>query len=161
MVCAQNLLTGRQGADPGISSLAAAGIADAAGLLLPRRNGSGRLAVCDPIILIPHTALAGGPVTSDQSAQLQGATDGDVQPVVPDQQAGRLAASQRLRHERAARTARWRDAVSIAVELAGIGVLSAGFWLIRPWAGLIVLGAGLIVLGIASSPRFDRREGPR
>jgi hypothetical protein len=51
--------------------------------------------------------------------------------------------------------------VSIVVELAGIGVFSAGFWLIRPWAGLIVLGAGMIVVGFASSPRFDRREGPR
>jgi hypothetical protein len=100
-------------------------------------------------------------VTSDESAQLQSATDGGLQPVVPDQQAERPAAPQRLRHERAARTARWREAVSIAVELAGIGVLSAGFWLIRPWAGLIVLGAGLIVVGFASSPRFDQREGPR
>ena len=44
------------------------------------------------------------------------------------------------------------------IELAGIGVLSAGFWLIRPWAGLIVLGAALIVVGFAASPRFDRRK---
>jgi hypothetical protein len=111
--------------------------------------------------LIPHTALAGGPVISDESAKLDSAEHGSSQPVVPDQEAGRLAASQRLRHGPAAGQARWREAVSIAVELAGIGVLSAGFWLIRPWAGLIVLGAGLIVVGFASSPRFDRREGPR
>lgn len=57
--------------------------------------------------------------------------------------------------------AHWREIVSTAVELAGIGVLSAGFWLIRPWCGLIVLGVGLIVLGIASSPRFDRRRLPQ
>ena len=44
------------------------------------------------------------------------------------------------------------------IELAGIGVLSVGFWLIRPWAGLIVLGAGLIVLGFAASTRFNRRK---
>jgi hypothetical protein len=40
-------------------------------------------------------------------------------------------------------------------------ILSTGFWLIRPWAELIVLGAGLIVVGFAGSPRFDRREGSR
>jgi hypothetical protein len=51
--------------------------------------------------------------------------------------------------------------VSIVVVLAGIGVLSAGFWLIRSWAGLIVLGAGMTVVGFASSPRCDRREEPR
>jgi hypothetical protein len=50
--------------------------------------------------------------------------------------------------------------VAGGVELAGIGVLSAGFWLIRPWAGLIVLGVGLIAIGVASSPRFDRRRVP-
>jgi hypothetical protein len=40
------------------------------------------------------------------------------------------------------------------IELAGFGVLGAGFWLIRPWAGLIVLGA----VGFDASPRFDRRK---
>jgi hypothetical protein len=52
--------------------------------------------------------------------------------------------------------AHWREIVSLVLELAGIGVLSAGFWLIRPWYGLIVLGVGLIVIGFASSPRFDK-----
>lgn len=55
-------------------------------------------------------------------------------------------------------SAHWREIVSIVVELAGIGVLSTGFWLIRPWCGLIVLGVGLIVIGFASSPRFDKRK---
>lgn len=50
----------------------------------------------------------------------------------------------------------WREIFSVVVESAGIGVLSAGFWLIRPWCGLIVLGVGLIVIGFASSPRFDK-----
>lgn len=54
-----------------------------------------------------------------------------------------------------------REILSVMVELAGIGVLSAGFWLIRPWCGLIVLGVSLIALGIASSPRFDRRRPPQ
>jgi hypothetical protein len=52
----------------------------------------------------------------------------------------------------------WREIVSIVVESAGIGVLSTGFWLIRPWCGLIVLGVGLIVIGFASSPRFDKHK---
>lgn len=54
-----------------------------------------------------------------------------------------------------------RMAVSIAVELAAIGVLSAGSRLIRPWAGLIMLGVGLTVLGMASSSKFDRRRPPQ
>jgi hypothetical protein len=57
-------------------------------------------------------------------------------------------------------SAHWRAMVAGVVEVAGIGVLSAGFWLIRPWAGLIVLGIGLIVMGVASAPRFDRRRPP-
>lgn len=83
------------------------------------------------------------------------------QPAAPARQVGLPAAAPNHGHARAARATRWRQAVSIVVELAGIGVFSAGFWLIRPWAGLIVLGAGMIVVGFASSPRFDRREGPR
>jgi hypothetical protein len=83
------------------------------------------------------------------------------QPAAPAQPAGPSVAAPRPGHGRAACATRWRQAVSIVLELAGIGVLSAGFWMIRPWAGLIVLGAGMIVVGFASSPRFDRREGPR
>ena len=56
---------------------------------------------------------------------------------------------------------RWHEIVSIVVELAGIGVLSAGFWLIRPWCGLIVSGMGLIVIGFANSPRFDKHKQSR
>jgi hypothetical protein len=58
-------------------------------------------------------------------------------------------------------SAHWREIVSRVAELAGIGVLSAGFRIIRPWSGLIVLGAGLIVIGFASSPRFDRYRQSR
>lgn len=56
---------------------------------------------------------------------------------------------------------RWREVVSVMVELAGLGALSAGFWLIRPWCGLVVLGVGLMMLGFAASPRFDRRKWSR
>jgi hypothetical protein len=82
-------------------------------------------------------------------------------PAAPADHAGQPAVAHSLSAARTTRRARWREAVTIAVEFAGLGVLAAGFWLIRPWAGLIVLGAGLIVLGFASSPRFDRREGRR
>jgi hypothetical protein len=102
-------------------------------------------------------------VTSDESAKAESAESSGSQSESAglDQEAGRPAVTQSANAGRAGGAARWREAVSIAVELAGIGVLSAGFWLIRPWAGLIVLGAGLIVLGFASSPRFDRRVRPR
>jgi hypothetical protein len=55
-------------------------------------------------------------------------------------------------------SARWREIGSPVVELAGIGVLTAGFWLIRSWSNLIVLGLGLIVIGFAGSPRLDKRK---
>ena len=58
-------------------------------------------------------------------------------------------------------SAHQREIGSPVVELAGIGVPSAGFWIIRPWSDLIVLGAGLIVLGFAGSPRFDRYRQSR
>ena len=101
-----------------------------------------------------------GAVTSDDSANRKNAKDSGSQPAVPHEESGQEPAAQGPSDEHTPGAARWRDAVSIVVELAGIGVLSAGFWLIRPWAGLIVLGAGLIVLGFASSPRFDRRNRP-
>jgi hypothetical protein len=52
-------------------------------------------------------------------------------------------------------SADWREIISRVVELAGIGVLSAGFWPIGPWFGLMLLGAGLIVIGFANSPGID------
>lgn len=100
-------------------------------------------------------------MTSDESTKTDSAERTRPQPAAPDQEAGRPAAKKSPSDNRAAGAVRWREKVSIAMELAGIGVLSAGFWLIRPWAGLIVLGAGLIVVGFASSPRFDRHVGPR
>jgi hypothetical protein len=100
-------------------------------------------------------------VNSDENAKVPSAEHRGSQPAAPARQAGPPAVAASPGDARAARATRWRHAVSIAVELAGIGVLSAGFWLIRPWAGLIVAGAGLIVLGFASSPRFDRRDEPR
>jgi hypothetical protein len=112
-------------------------------------------------LLTPHTAIAGGPVTSDEIANVPSAEHSSPQPVAPADHAGRPAVAHSLSDARTIRRTRWREAVSVAVEVAGIGVLAAGFWLIRPWAGLIVAGAGLIVLGFASSPRFDRRDGPR
>ena len=100
-------------------------------------------------------------MNSDENAKVPSAEHRGPQSAAHAQQAGPSVAPPSPSDARAARVTRWRQAASIAVELAGIGVLSAGFWLIRPWAGLIVAGAGLIVLGFASSPRFDRRDRPR
>jgi hypothetical protein len=97
-------------------------------------------------------------VSSDENAKVPSAEHSGPQLAAPAQQAGPPAVAPNLGHARAARATRWREAVSITLELVGIGVLSTGFWLIRPWAGLIVLGAGLIVVGFASSPRFDQRD---
>lgn len=44
----------------------------------------------------------------------------------------------------------WPAMVSNAAELAGIGSISAGFWLISPSVGLISAGVGLLVIGVAS-----------
>jgi hypothetical protein len=112
-------------------------------------------------LLTPHTAITGGPVTNDEIAEVLSADHSSTQPAAPADQAGRPAVAHSLSDARTTRRARWREAVSTATELAGIGVLAAGFWLIRRWAGLIVLGPGLIVVGVASSARFDRHVGPQ
>ncbi len=103
--------------------------------------------------LIQRSVLAGGRVTRDESPNLDRVDDAHPRPAPASPEAGLPPAFD-------GRAVRWREALSIVIEVAGIAVLSAGFWLIRPWAGLIVLGAGLIVLGFAASPRFDRRSGP-
>ena len=54
-----------------------------------------------------------------------------------------------------------RKIFSSVRELARIGALVCGFWLVRSWCGLIVGGVGFIVTGFAMSPRFDRRGQPR
>lgn len=100
-------------------------------------------------------------MTSDEHAKVPSTEHLGPQPAAPAQQARPSVVALGPGHRRAACATRWRQAVSIVVVLAGIGVLSAGFWLIRSWAGLIVLGAGMTVVGFASSPRCDRREEPR
>jgi hypothetical protein len=40
-----------------------------------------------------------------------------------------------------------RAAVTTALEVAGIGAVSVGFWLILPCLGLIAAGLGLILIG--------------
>jgi hypothetical protein len=85
--------------------------------------------------------------------------DGSPSPAT-NEEPGQKSTPEKPRDFRTFVSAQWRVMVAGGVELAGIGVLSAGFWLIRPWAGLIVLGVGLIAVGVASSPRFDRRRVP-
>lgn len=45
-----------------------------------------------------------------------------------------------------------KAAVSAGAELAGVGLIVAGFWLIAPWLGLIVGGIALILVGLAVDP---------
>lgn len=44
-----------------------------------------------------------------------------------------------------------RETAAISAELVGIAALSAGFWQIRPFLGLICLGLCLILVGVAIS----------
>lgn len=48
-----------------------------------------------------------------------------------------------------------REFAAITLETAGMMVISAGFWLIHPWCGLIVLGLCLILIGVAISRGHD------
>lgn len=100
-------------------------------------------------------------MTDDETAKDPSAASVGPQPADPAPQTGLAVTTPPLSHGGTTRRTRCREAVSTVTELAGLGVLSAGFWMIRPWAGLIVLGVGLIVLGFASSPRFNRLEEPR
>ncbi len=43
----------------------------------------------------------------------------------------------------------WREIRSTVLELAGVAVFAGGFWMLAPWAGIVVLGVCLILLGIA------------
>jgi hypothetical protein len=100
-------------------------------------------------------------VTRDESPNLDRADDDPQKSAPSAPEAGPPATPPPVADEHDARRTCWREALSVATELAGIAVLSAGFWLIRPWAGLIVFGTGLIVLGFASSPRFNQKNEPQ
>lgn len=52
-----------------------------------------------------------------------------------------------------------REYVAISVESAGMITISAGFWLIHPWCGLIVFGLCLILIGMAISVGPPTRDG--
>lgn len=52
-----------------------------------------------------------------------------------------------------------REYVAISVESAGMITISAGFWLIHPWCGLIVFGLCLILIGMAISVGPPNRDG--
>jgi hypothetical protein len=77
-------------------------------------------------------------------------------PAAPSQQTSQLVLPEDRSKPSESGSARWREIVSTVVELAGLGALSAGVWLIRRWGGPIVLRVGLIVFGVASSPRFAK-----
>lgn len=44
-----------------------------------------------------------------------------------------------------------RELAAISLETAGMMAISAGFWQIAPWCGLIVMGLCLILMGVAIS----------
>jgi hypothetical protein len=46
---------------------------------------------------------------------------------------------------------RWRAAMKNSAELTGIVFLFYGFFLIKPWAGFIVLGVSLVIFGTSLS----------
>lgn len=52
-----------------------------------------------------------------------------------------------------------RELTSTILELAGIGFVSAGLWLVAPWCGLVALGLCLILLGVANSRTWDGKAG--
>lgn len=116
-------------------------------------NGTGRPLRCGGIVSdSEHTTQTGDALTSLKKTERQGPP-----PSAPREPSDHAPSFDR----RESASARWRETLSVVVELAGIGVLSAGFGVIRPWVGRIVLGGGLIVHGIASSPKFDRRRPPQ
>jgi hypothetical protein len=49
-----------------------------------------------------------------------------------------------------------REIVSTLLEIVGLLLFSAGFWLVHVWLGLIVTGLCLVVLGVATSDQFTR-----
>lgn len=73
-------------------------------------------------------------------------------PRKPNRKERRAAAKARKRAMKRQKTPfNRREFLSICVEMAGIGAISAGFWQIHPWCGLICLGLCLILMGYAIS----------
>ena len=58
-------------------------------------------------------------------------------------------------------SAHWREIASTGLEFVGILTMSGGFWMLKPWSGLVVLGVGLIVFGIAVAPQVASPQPPR
>lgn len=50
-----------------------------------------------------------------------------------------------------------KQIVSGLFEVAGLGVIAAGLWLIVPWLGVIAAGVALVACGMAVDP--PRRAG--
>lgn len=61
------------------------------------------------------------------------------------------------------RAALLRESLSTTVELIGIFLLGAGFWMLRPWLGLVVLGAALTVfaIGLGRTPSWQEPHSKR
>jgi hypothetical protein len=48
----------------------------------------------------------------------------------------------------------WREAVSTALELVGIGLLVTTGFLLAVWAGTLIAGLSLVLLGVATSRKI-------
>ena len=110
----------------------------------------------ESFLTMTYRPTAGTAVTSAGHAE-QNAT----QSAATSKSADRKSVGQNRHGWRQFLSAHGREIFSSVIELAGIGVLIGGFWLIRPWCGVIVGGVGFIASGFAMSPRFDGRGQPR
>jgi hypothetical protein len=64
----------------------------------------------------------------------------------------KVAHEPKKRRKKAARiSVNRREFAAISLEITGMIAISAGFWLITPWCGLICLGLCLILMGMAIS----------
>jgi predicted phage tail protein len=49
--------------------------------------------------------------------------------------------------------------IHTVLQVLGVAVMSAGFWMLAPWLGAVVAGVALVALGV--SLEADRRRNAR
>lgn len=57
----------------------------------------------------------------------------------------------RLMARVAAWVARRKSAVQWVAEIAGVGMIAGGVWMLQPWAGLVILGLYVVLVANTSS----------
>lgn len=83
----------------------------------------------------------------------------------PQPQRSQPSTSDKTRKARESRPD-YREFMSTMLELIGIAAITAGFWTLAPWLGLVIFGLCSILLGVATSlpPRSSKsaeKNGPR